>query len=193
MFDVLEDFAMDTQLLERHFAKIGARAKLRTQTRRNRVDGVSIDIGTDRDGEFFDIALGRREPEEIIVLDANPRMRHLVLMSREDDGKHKFLCGHDERHWFVAAVPEKEAVSTVATAMEALKPVDVRRRERVLAVKPRKRNRRRNEAFVRPRGMVFHSSAEASATERSAYPSQRASSSRRRQVSLRGGIVPRRW
>ena len=72
-----------------------------------------------------------------------------VLMSREVNGKHKFLCGHDERHWFVAAVPEAAAVSTVATAMEALKPFDVRRLQDRLAVKPRKRNRRRNEAFVR--------------------------------------------
>ena len=58
-------------------------------------------------------------------------------------------CGHDERHWFVAAVPETAAVSTVATAMEALKPVDVRRLQRQVAVKPRKLNRRRNEVFVR--------------------------------------------
>ena len=33
--------------------------------------------------------------------------------------------------------------------METLKPVDVRRLQYLLAVKPRKRNRRRNEAFVR--------------------------------------------
>src|SRR4029079_4747529 len=35
------------------------------------------------------------------------------------------------------------------TAMEALKPADVRRLQDRLAVKPRKRNRRRNEAFIR--------------------------------------------
>jgi hypothetical protein len=135
---------MNAHLLERHFAKIGARAKLRT------VPGsVSINIGRDRDGEFFDIAAGRAPAGELSVLDAQPRLRHLVLMSREANGKHKFLCGHDERHWFVAAVPEAAAVSTVAKAMEALKPFDVRRLQDRLAVKPRKRNRRRNEAFVR--------------------------------------------
>jgi len=37
----------------------------------------------------------------------------------------KFLCGHDERHWFVAAVPGR-GVSNVRTAMEALKPAAVR-------------------------------------------------------------------
>ena len=95
---------MNAKLLERHFAKIGARAKLRTDTRGNRTSGVSIDIGTDRFGEFFDIAAGRPDVVDLNVVDAQPRLRHLVLMSRDDDGKHKFLCGHDERHWFVAAV-----------------------------------------------------------------------------------------
>lgn len=140
---------MEARLLERHFAKIGARAKLRTDKRRNGTGGVSIDIGTDRLGEFFDIAVGEPEPDELNVVDAEPRLRHLVLMSRESDGKHKFLCGHDERHWFVAAVPDAAAVSNVATAMEALKPAEVQWRQRRLNVKPRKRNRRRNEAFVR--------------------------------------------
>jgi hypothetical protein len=141
---------MDAQQLERQFAKIGARAKLRVGHRRSRAGGISIDIGVDRDGEFFDISTGREAADELSILDSQPQMRHLVLMARDaDDGKHKFLCGHDERHWFVAAVPEREPVSSVATAMEALKPVEVRQRERAAAVKPRKRNRRRNEAFVR--------------------------------------------
>jgi hypothetical protein len=140
---------MDAHLLERHFAQIGARAKLHTDTRRNRTGGVSIDIGTDRLGEFFDIAVGEPAPVELSVINAEPRLRHLVLMSREEDGKHKFLCGHDERHWFVAAVPEKAAVSTVVTAMEALKPADVRWLQRRTSMKPRNRNRRRNEVFIR--------------------------------------------
>jgi hypothetical protein len=70
-------------------------------------------------------------------------------MADQDDGKHKFLCGHDERHWFVAAVPERASASSVQTAFEALKPAAVRNRVEQLKVKPRKRNRRRNEAFIR--------------------------------------------
>jgi hypothetical protein len=135
---------MDTSVVERHFAKIGARAKLREFA-----GSVSINIGNDRDGEFLDIAAGAADVVNLSVVDVEPRIRHLVLMSRDTAGKHKFLCGHDERHWFVAAVPESAAVSTVATAMEALKPVDVRRRQERLAVKPRRRNRRRNAAFIR--------------------------------------------
>ena len=72
---------MNAHLLERHFAKIGARAKLRTDTRRNRTSGVSIDIGTDRFGEFFDIAAGQPDTVDVNVVDAQPRLRHLVLMS----------------------------------------------------------------------------------------------------------------
>lgn len=140
---------MNAHLIERHFAKIGARAKVHPETRRSRTDGVTIDIGHDGEGEFFDIALARTSPADVRVVDAQPRIRHLLLMSDQNDGKHKFLCGHDERHWFVAAVPERASVSSVKTAFDALKPVGVRQLEDQLKVKPRKRNRRRNEAFVR--------------------------------------------
>jgi hypothetical protein len=141
---------MNAHPIERHFAKIGARAKLSAGGhRRFRIDGVSIDVGRDGDGEFFDVAVPRSSEIELAVLDVQPPQRHLLLMARDDDGKHKFLCGHDERHWFVAAVPEGRSASTVATAMEALKPDYVRWQQSRLRVKTGKRNRRRNEAFVR--------------------------------------------
>ncbi|MHB0961360.1 MAG: hypothetical protein ACYC0X_22050 [Pirellulaceae bacterium] len=139
---------MNSHLIERHFAKIGARAKVHPETRRDRT-GVTIDIGHDGEGEFFDIALAQPQLADVRVVDTQPPIRHLLLMSEQEDGKHKFLCGHDERHWFVAAVPERAAVSDVKTAFEALKPVAVRRREDQLKIKSRKRNRRRNEAFIR--------------------------------------------
>lgn len=34
-----------------------------------------------------------------VQVDTQPQLRHLLLMSRQNDGKHKFLCGHEERHW----------------------------------------------------------------------------------------------
>ena len=138
---------MNAHLIERHFAKIGARAKVHPETRRDRT-GVTIDIGHDGEGEFFDIALAQPRLADVRVVDTQPRIRHLLLMSEQEDGKHKFLCGHDERHWFVAAVPERASVSNVKTAFEALKPVTVRQREDRLKVKSRKRNRRRIEAFA---------------------------------------------
>ncbi len=137
---------MNAQLIERRFERIGARAKVRADGNRFVRNGVSIDVGRDKTGEFFDIAVGRAS---LCVVDAQPRIRHLLLMSDQSGGKHKFLCGHDERHWFVAAVPERAAVSNVRAAFEALKPDGVRLRQDQLKVKPRKRNRRRNAAFVR--------------------------------------------
>ena len=139
---------MNMQLIERHFEKIGARALVHAESRRIRA-GVSIDIGEDTQGEFFDIALAEDSPADLRVIDIQPQLRHLLLMSEMDDGKHKFLCGHDERHWFVAGVPERIAVSNVKTAFEALKPAGVRRELNRKKVKPKKRNRRRNEAFIR--------------------------------------------
>src|SRR5262249_35581936 len=59
----------------------------------------------------------------------------------------KFLCGHDERHWFVGAVPN-EGVTNVKTAFEALQPLWIRSEVRS-RVKPKNRYRRRNEVFVR--------------------------------------------
>ncbi len=140
---------MNAHLLQRHFAKIGARAKVRPATRRDRIESVAIDIGRDGDGEFFDIAIAEIARADVRVVDIRQRIRHLLLLSDQDDGKHKFLCGHDERHWFVAAVPERASVSNVRSAFEALKPVAIQQRQNDLKVKPRKRNRRRNEAFVR--------------------------------------------
>ncbi len=140
---------MNANLITRQFEKIGARAQLQTDRGRFPITGVSIDIGRDTDGEFFDITLGRNDTPDLRVVDARPRLRHLLLMSEQNDGKHKFLCGHDERHWFVAAVPERASVSNVQTAFDALKPAAVHQRENRLKVKSRKRNRRRNQAFIR--------------------------------------------
>lgn len=142
---------MSVQSIERQFLRIGARAKIGPPvvSRRSATPEVSIDIGVDAEGEFFELSIQPRLVTETRVLDVQPELRHLLLMSRQDDGKHKFLCGHDERHWFVAAVPERASVSSVKTAFDALKPSAVRAVETRLGVKPRHRNRRRNEAFVR--------------------------------------------
>lgn len=105
---------------------------------------LRIDVRSDRRGEFFDL----RVPSDLTlqVLDVRPDDRHLVLLVRGED-KQRFLCGHDERHWFVAAIPESIPVTTVDQAKNALKPVGVRRAERPL---PRKhRTRRRAAAYIR--------------------------------------------
>jgi hypothetical protein len=139
---------MDIQLLEKHFEKIGARVKFR-QIVANRRDSAGIDIRNDKSGEFFDIRLSGDEPVEYEIIDLQKDLRHLLLLARRArGGKEKFLCGHDERHWFVCAVPGR-SVSNVAGAMEALQPVDVRFQINAKMKRIKNRFTRRNEAFLR--------------------------------------------
>ncbi len=148
---------MNTNLLKAKFDKLGARARIRSLgPPRGRLPKapVVIDIGRDRRGEFFDI---QADPTaDVEVLDVQPRDRHLLLMVRQPanraglpDTKDKFLCGHDERHWFVAGIPEREPVSSVLTAKEALKPPFIRQLESGKKGKRTKRHRRRTDTFVR--------------------------------------------
>ena len=130
---------MNKHVIERQFTRIGARARVHPATPLDRGEGLTIDISRDNAGEFFDIAVAGGRNVETRVLDVQPSLRHLLLMSDQTDGKHKFLCGHDERHWFVAAVPERAAVSTVKTAFDALKPVAVRALEEQLRQAVRER------------------------------------------------------
>ena len=138
---------MDIELLKKKFGRMGARVKVREASGRGN-DVAGIDIGSDRDGEFFDIRLGLNERVDYDVVDIRPRMRHLLLMARRDTGKEKFLCGHDERHWFVCAVPGNGVVN-VRGAMEALQPPEVRAAIAQKVRRPKNRLRRHNEAFIR--------------------------------------------
>jgi hypothetical protein len=116
---------------------------------------VVLDIERDSRGSFFEVRTLIGTRQELLVLNAEPRKRHLLLLSRQFDpagrvvAKQKFLCGYDERHWFVAPIPEDEPVSTVAGAQTALKPAEVRLREERLGIKREHAFRRRNAAFVR--------------------------------------------
>jgi hypothetical protein len=141
---------MDPNLISK-FARIGARVKVvENPSRPTRSVGlVSLDIRTDRQGEFFEISPLRGANVEIETLDVQPSDRHLLLLVRENREKNKFLCGHDERHWFVAGVPESAPVGTVRQAKEALKPVEVRLAQDRLRIHGIARNRRKNDAYVR--------------------------------------------
>src|SRR5262249_3486811 len=91
---------------------------------------------------------------ELVVLISRPRERHLLLLSRQFGpqglrSKQKFLCGRDEKHWFVAAIPEDQPVSTVAAAQTALKPEAVQGREEALGLRRKEAFRRKNAAFQR--------------------------------------------
>lgn len=132
--------------LETMFERMGARVKVRETVSRRRPAG--IDIRSDKRGEYFDIGVEATDLVEYEVIDIRPRQKHLLLMARRDNGKQKFLCGHDERHWFVCAVPGA-SVSNVIAAMEALQPLEVRVAVGRKIKRTKDRLRRRNEAFVR--------------------------------------------
>jgi hypothetical protein len=142
---------MTTNLLDIKFTRIGARLKLSDRpARRGRMAGVvSLDVQADRKGEFFEIVQQPGAEAEIAVLDVQPADRHLLLLVREGKDKSKFLCGHDERHWFVAGIPESAPVGTVRQAKEALKPPEVHSAQARNRVKAKARNRRKNSAFIR--------------------------------------------
>ena len=133
------------EVLERRFATMGARLSLPERPWRG---APRIDVRSDRRGEFFEITFGRGNLTEVEAVDVDPRDRHLLLLVRNGERKSKFLCGHDERHWFVAAVPESaRGVTGVASAKAALQPLPVR--ELVARARPKDPFRRRNVVFVR--------------------------------------------
>lgn len=130
---------------------------------------IILDICRDKQGEYFEIRTATGGAQEIVVLNVQPGEKHLLLLSRQfsEQGqllaKQKFLCGHDERHWFVAAIPENEPVSTVAGAKIALKPEEIRTREEALGVSRKESFRRRNAAFIRQGEWFFVPVAEVKA------------------------------
>lgn len=144
--------------LQEQFEKMGARVRVREPevgrehrflSARPGSPVVRLDIARDGQGEFYDIQADSRRVS-LEVIDLQPRMRHLLLMSRNlhEGTKEKFLCGHDERAWFVAAVPGR-SVSSVATAFEALKPNVVRTEQARQRIRSRDLARRRTAAYVR--------------------------------------------
>jgi hypothetical protein len=142
---------MNTNLLDTKFARIGARLKVADRSSRGArtTGGISLDVRADRHGEFFEIVHPPETAAEVAVLDVQPADRHLLLLVREGKDKSKFLCGHDERHWFVAGIPESAPVGTVRQAKEALKPAEVQTAQARKRLRARARSRRKNAAYVR--------------------------------------------
>ena len=134
---------MNTETLQRHYAAIGARLEIEGPPFR----GFSLDVRTNGREEHFALTFGGA-PRELDVVDVDKRGRHLLLLVRRGEVKSKFLCGYDERHWFVAAVPEDaRGVTGVATAKAALQPPVVQ--EAVARLRPKDPFRRRGAGYVR--------------------------------------------
>lgn len=138
---------MNLNDLGKHFEWIGARARVVQMPAtlgwwtRQRREPLRIDILNDRRGEYFCLAVTEDAPE-VEVLQTAPKDRHLLLYAQ--DGR-RFLCGHDERHWFVAGIEQR--VSTVAAAKQSLIPQALRHRARQMPYA--EVNRRKNALYVR--------------------------------------------
>lgn len=151
---------MNAKQIESKFAAMGARLKVREIPSRWRQGDRSwispsdfaVDIQRDGRGEFFEFRLPThlRDSLEVTVMQTEPKQRHLLLAVRKTADQpqiDRFLCGHDEREWFVAAVPG--GASSVRQAMDALQPKDVRDALARNHVSSRKRYARKNRAFRR--------------------------------------------
>lgn len=151
---------MNTANLESKFATMGARLKVRNIPSRWRQgerawvnpSDFAVDIQRDTRGEFFELRVPTHLSNslEVSVPQIEPRQCHLLMQVRKSGAPtqlDRFLCGHDEREWFVAAVPG--GASSVRQAMDALQPPDVRQALARKAVSSRKRYARKNRAFRR--------------------------------------------
>ena len=146
---------MNPKILDQ-FAKLGVRVKIQAGGGigfGGSSVGVRVHVQTDAAGEHF--VLRRAHDVEFEIPDVRPGDRHLLLTARLADARNKrarpatFLCGHDERHWFVAAVPEDSPATTVQEAKDALKPREVWDSIREYRVPLGDRDKRRTAGFVR--------------------------------------------
>jgi hypothetical protein len=150
-----------TQTLIESFERMGARVNVEVsksletfgstwnrRLRRRMAVPIRLDIKRDDEGhEYFD--LRHRSDVHVEVLDVQSRDPHLLVEATESNGERgRFLCGHDERSWFVAAIPEGEA-PTVQGAKDALKPDAVWDAMREHRVPLHLRDLRRTKAFIR--------------------------------------------
>ncbi len=137
---------MFANTLKQHFTVMGADVDVTVGGNR-----FEVDIQNTGQSEVFQIRLPGDGSVAAKVLDSDWRRRHLVLdvNHRRFGVNQKYLCGHDEFHWFVAALPEKSEATTVPEAMEALKPQTVLREQRRRRVRRHRRGNRRTTAYVR--------------------------------------------
>lgn len=158
-------------VLSRHFEKIGARLRVESEEPTQRIsrgrEPYTLDVQENKRGSKEETYLLRVRPSvmdslEISVLDVRPQLRHLLLMARPLVATNtdrspivlaeqsRLLCGHDERHWFVAAVRTGAGAPTrVSEAMESLKPDGVITHQRRAGVRLKDWHRRKNAGFVR--------------------------------------------
>jgi hypothetical protein len=164
---------MNPDILTGHFERIGAELEVtlhegprsdswswRRQRRITRPAETEYVLNVEdrgRSGERFTLEIwpSRLDRLEFVTADMRPEWQHLLLLVKRIDAQRvevsrdKFLCGHDERHWFIASLPEKRGLANVADALEALKPDEAAASQVRHAVRPKNRHRRRNAGYIR--------------------------------------------
>lgn len=157
---------INAEIITRRFEEMGARVKVEAtdpapRRLNNRTllwpsgrreaptrSAFTVDLRTDRSGQYFLLRYDDPSNIRMQVVDSRPDDRHLLLFVQNGDQKGKFLCGHDEREWFTCAIPGN-SVRDVRTAKEALKPREVQQAELAAGVKPKDKNKRKNEGWLR--------------------------------------------
>ncbi len=156
---------MNIESLKRQFAQMGAvlEVELVPERRRSRRSGRQVnppktnfwlDVREARQDESFVLTVREDAQDQLdfLAVDVQPRQRHLLLLAKRlavgQGQKEKFLCGHDERHWFVAGVPTAGVINVVQ-ALEALKPGVVIYSQQRQGVRSKDWHKRRNAGFIR--------------------------------------------
>lgn len=132
--------------VEKAFQQIGTKLVIQDGQWRPRQVGASgwrLNIRTNGKQEHF--VLTRWSPLQITVPEVQPANRHLLLSISDGKSPAKFLCGHDERHYFAAGV--STGVHSIQKAMESLQPAPIR--ELAARLRPKDRFTRKNEAYLR--------------------------------------------
>ena len=120
--------------VQRDFRRIGARVQTVLVTDHHvarrpsgRFPPVRITVARDRGGPYF--LIERRWTVTVNVAQVNAQERQLLLVAdhfRYGPQRYsRFLCGRDERDWFVTPLPMWARVWTIEAAWDALKPAPV--------------------------------------------------------------------
>ncbi|MGB0372817.1 MAG: hypothetical protein ACPGN3_15905 [Opitutales bacterium] len=120
------------------------------------IRGLTIDVR----GDTF--LVNKTDDTELVVLNADIKGKHLLLMARDESTgrNNKFLCGYDEREWFVASVPRES--TGVADAKDRLMPLEARFSQLRNGVKGKKKHSRHNKGFIRQGEWFFIPAGEVS-------------------------------
>ena len=162
---------MDIDILKGHFERMGARLDVTVhdgprlpqwgrfevfdQGETQYVLNVHENGRSSQERFTLDIWPTEKDYIEFVTADLHTDWRHLLLMVKRFDRNHtlrerdRFLCGHDERHWFIASISDENGIANVSDAMESLKPQNVIRSQHHHRVRPKNWHKRRNAGFVR--------------------------------------------